>query len=87
MSSPSDRISPCWRFLSADGKTMMEAKADPDELVRGTKHEMEHTSDVNEARQIALDHLREWPTYYTALEKLEELLKAGIPPSEWGKPK
>jgi 2'-5' RNA ligase len=44
-------------------------KVDTDELERGTKEEMEHTKDLNVAREIALDHLRENPAYYTQLRK------------------
>ncbi len=47
------------------------ADADPKELARGTKHEMEHTDDVRVARRIALDHLAEMPDYYRRLEKVE----------------
>lgn len=42
----------------------------------GTKVEMEHTSDKNKARKIAIDHLHEDPRYYTALGKMEKKLKA-----------
>jgi hypothetical protein len=45
--------------------------ADPRELARGTKHEMEHTSSRRIARQIALDHLAEDSRYYTKLERME----------------
>lgn len=45
--------------------------ADPRELARGTKHEMEHTRSKRIARQIALDHLAEDAHYYRKLEKME----------------
>ena len=40
-----------------------------DEIEAGTDHEMEHTSDRDMARRIAMDHLRENPHYYSELEK------------------
>jgi hypothetical protein len=39
------------------------------ELMKGIRHEKEHTSDPKTAREIALDHLKEDPKYYTKLEK------------------
>ena len=38
---------------------------------KGTEAELEHTTDVNVAREIALDHLAEMPDYYTRLDKME----------------
>lgn len=46
--------------------------ADPMELARGTKHEMEHTRSKRIARQIALDHLAEDAHYYRKLERMEK---------------
>ena len=40
-------------------------------LAKGIKVEMEHTSDVNIATEIAMDHLMEDPEYYNKLEKVE----------------
>ena len=40
----------------------------PQELRMGIKVEMEHTDDVEKAKKIALDHLKENPFYYTALK-------------------
>ena len=42
------------------------------ELMRGTKHEMEHTSNRNIAKEIAKDHLSEDPQYYKKLERMEQ---------------
>jgi hypothetical protein len=39
------------------------------ELVKGIRHEKEHTTDPKVAREIALDHLKEDPKYYTKLER------------------
>jgi hypothetical protein len=44
---------------------------DPEELERGTEHEMEHTDSRAVAERIAMDHLAEDPDYY---EKLEAVL-------------
>lgn len=41
------------------------------ELLKGTQVELEHTTNVNQAREIALDHLLELPDYYTRLAKME----------------
>lgn len=43
------------------------ADMDPDELLIGTEHELEHTDDPEEAERIALDHLAEDPHYYSRL--------------------
>lgn len=42
-----------------------------DALVKGIEVEMEHTTDENIAKEIALDHLNELPDYYDRLEKIE----------------
>jgi len=41
------------------------------ELKKGINVELEHTSDKNLAKEIALDHLTEMPNYYTELQKIE----------------
>jgi len=49
---------------------------DQEQLVRGTKVEMEHTSDKNLATEIAMDHLYELgPAYYDELEKMEKRME------------
>jgi len=45
---------------------------DPKALAKGTKVEMEHTSDREIAKEIAMDHLTEDPKYYDKLETIEE---------------
>ena len=45
---------------------------DEDELEMGIKIEMEHTTNREIAKRIALDHLTELPDYYTRLAKMEE---------------
>jgi len=49
----------------------MEPKELEAEYAKGTKVEMEHTSDKEMAAEIARDHLYEDPTYYTKLAKIE----------------
>ena len=49
---------------------------DRSELLMGIEVEMEHTSDLETAREIAKDHLAEIPDYYTRLLKMER--EAGI---------
>jgi hypothetical protein len=51
------------------------------ELEMGIKIEMEHTDDKDEAKEIAMDHLWENPSYYTKLKKskIEEFNEASSP--------
>lgn len=42
------------------------------QLKKGIAVEKEHTNHINVAREIALDHLREYPDYYDRLEKVEK---------------
>lgn len=41
------------------------------QIAKGVKVEREHTSDEKTAREIALDHLSEFPDYYDRLKKVE----------------
>ena len=45
------------------------------QLKIGIGVESEHTSNKDVAREIALDHLFEFPRYYTELHKMEAKLK------------
>jgi len=45
---------------------------DKKQLEMGIKVEMEHTKDKGIAREIAMDHLKEFPDYYTRLNDMEE---------------
>lgn len=45
------------------------------QLEIGIKVEMEHTDDPKVAIEIAKDHICEFPTYYTELDKMEQSLK------------
>lgn len=49
-----------------------EEKFDPKEIETGIKVEMEHTGDPKLAKEIAMDHLMEFPDYYTRLLKMEK---------------
>lgn len=42
------------------------------QLRKGIKIEQEHTADFDLAKEIALDHLDEFPDYYDRLEKAEK---------------
>jgi hypothetical protein len=48
---------------------------DQDQLAKGAKVEMEHTDDPALAKEIAADHLAEFPNYYDALADMENKLK------------
>lgn len=54
----------------ADEKTPRDF--DPQQLAKGIKVELEHTSDDKIATEIAMDHLMEDKEYYDKLEKIEE---------------
>lgn len=49
---------------------------DKDQILRGIEVEMEHTNDPRIALEIAMDHLKEIPDYYTHLEDMES--EAGV---------
>jgi hypothetical protein len=49
------------------------------QIEKGVKVEIEHTKDEEKAREIAMDHLSEFPDYYERLEKLETQAK-----KDWG---
>ena len=53
-----------------------EDDVDPDELKMGIEVEMEHTTDPEISKRIALDHLTEIDDYYTRLAKMEK--EAGV---------
>jgi hypothetical protein len=42
------------------------------QLAKGIKVEQEHTGNLALAREIALDHLNEFPDYYDRLKKAEQ---------------
>ena len=62
---------------AGESKKYQVYEVDKRELKVGIEIEMEHTTDPRVARKIALDHLAEFPTYYTALLKMEARLRKG----------
>jgi len=60
-----------------------DSEFDKKQLAMGIKIEMEHTTDSSLAREIAKDHLKEIPDYYTRLRKLEaKAEKEGVKKAE-----
>ena len=49
-----------------------DSEFNPDQLKMGIESELEHTSNREMAKEIAKDHLKEDPKYYTKLKKMEE---------------
>ena len=54
----------------ASGKNI--SSFDADSIKKGIKTELEHTSDIDIATEIAMDHLAEDPLYYDKLQKMEK---------------
>lgn len=52
-------------------KHKVSEKAIEKQIDMGIKVEMEHVDDKDKAREIAMDHLVEFPDYYTRLKKME----------------
>jgi hypothetical protein len=72
---------------SGPGDFSVPPSIDPAQLSIGIQSEMEHTNDVKIAKQIALDHLKEDPEYYTKLAKAGLAHDfEGIPSSGYGDP-
>jgi len=46
-----------------------------EQIQKGIKVELEHTSDRELAKEIAMDHLEEFSDYYKELDKMETKLK------------
>ena len=46
----------------------------PEQLVKGTEVEFEHTEDESKSEDTGLDHLAEFPDYYTELVEMEKNL-------------
>jgi len=53
---------------------------DKDQLSMGIAVEMEHTDDPKLAREIAMDHLKEDPKYYTKLKEVEKYDRVEVSP-------
>jgi hypothetical protein len=71
-----DFISDFWNAGKANEMGFTEKDADPDQLAKGIEIEMEHTTNKEIAKIIALSHIAEFASYYDALEKMEEELKS-----------
>ena len=56
-------------------KSVGEEEVDQTELRTGIQIETEHTTDLETAKKIALDHLAEHKDYYTALVAMEKALE------------
>jgi len=56
-----------WGHGKANSEGFTLRDADKEELLIGSQIEMEHTTDNEVARRIALDHLSENPKYYTEM--------------------
>lgn len=65
----------------ADNNTNQDFNAQ--QLLRGTVIEFEHTNDVDLATEIARDHLKEDPEYYTKLATIEEGLNTAFVSSNY----
>lgn len=61
---------PILRGGRSDGHHINEY--DKKQIEMGIKVELEHTRDPKVALQIALDHLEEYPDYYTRLKRMED---------------
>lgn len=55
------------------------------QLEMGKKVEMEHVNDPTLAEEISMDHLTEFPTYYTGLDEMEKKLEKGKDKKKKGK--
>lgn len=53
-------------------KHKVSVKQIKDQIKKGIEVELEHTDDKNIAREIAKDHLFEFPDYYDRLIKMEK---------------
>jgi hypothetical protein len=62
-------------FLSGGKSIKFTGDYDTDQIKKGMKYEMEHTSSPFMAKKITLDHLAEIPDYYDRLEKMEKEYK------------
>jgi len=66
---------------TAQGRTARKedvtpADVDPQQLKKGLKVEAEHSTELQVRKDVALDHLAEFPDYYTRLKRMEDEAKA-----------
>jgi hypothetical protein len=59
-------------FISEGFSKGHDVDADPEELKMGIEVEFEHSTNPLISRKIAMDHLTEFPDYYTRLKRLED---------------
>lgn len=71
------KMATCYVNLVRGGESKGSDPKDLDEkeLKMGIEVEYEHTSEKEDARKIALDHLHEYKHYYTGLEFMEKALE------------
>jgi len=55
-----------------ESKNQPDSKYNPKQLKMGTEVEYEHTPSTEAAKEIAKDHLEEFPDYYNRLKKMED---------------
>lgn len=63
------------KLKGGKGDKLTADQVNPYEYKRGWKHELEHTDDIDKAKEIALDHLAEDPMYYSRLDAMEKKVK------------
>lgn len=61
----------------SEGVSKRGVQVNDEQLAKGIKTEMEHTTNPEIAKKIALDHLSEHPEYYDYLEEMEKEMKEG----------
>ena len=66
------------KLVGGEGDNKPDTEFEPEQLVKGIKHEREHTNDDQVAKEIAKDHLSEESTYYDEEnhKKAAEIVKA-----------
>lgn len=57
------------------GDDLDPSQFDPDELAMGIEDEMEHTDDPDVAREVAIDHLSQNPTYYSDMKSAKHFFQ------------
>lgn len=62
----------------SEGKAKKGVQVADEQLAKGIKVEMEHTTNAEIAKKIALDHLTEHPRYYDFLEEMEKEMEEDI---------
>jgi hypothetical protein len=63
------------KLKGGKGDKLTPDQVNPYEFKKGWKHELEHTDDIEKAKEIALDHLAEDPMYYSRLATMEKRAK------------